>query len=225
VNALTLKIIAIVTMTIDHAGAVLLSHYIGTEYVGIYLLTRWIGRIAFPIFAYLIAQGCVHTRSMPKYMMRLGILAIVSEFFFDMALTGNGTVNFLAQTNIFYTLFLAVVAIWLYQLSNKKWWGWLLVLPSMAVASLLTTDYGAFGVLFIFVIYAIGKNTKLWSAVVLAAGMMILYFPMLEATLFAMVSVLCVLAYNGKSGPKNPVLQYGFYAFYPAHLGALMLIT
>lgn len=224
-NSLTLKIIAIVTMAVDHAGSVLLSHYIGTEYVGIYLLTRWIGRIAFPIFAYLIAQGCVHTRSMPKYMMRLGILAIVSEFFFDMALVRSGTVNFLAQTNIFYTLFLAVVAIWFYQLAGKRWWGWILVLPSMAIAQLLTTDYASFGVLFIFAIYAISKDSKALSAVVVAVGMILLYFSMWQATLFALVSVLCILIYNGKPGPKHAALQYCFYAFYPTHLGVLMMFV
>jgi len=226
-NNLTLKIIAVVTMLVDHAGSVLLTHYIGTEYVHIYLMTRWVGRIAFPIFAYLIAQGCVHTRSMPKYMLRLGALALISEFFFDMALVGSDSVNFLANTNIFYTLFLAVFAIWLYQKSGKKWWGWLLVLPSMGLAEFLTTDYGGFGVLFIFAIYTLGRGEKLWSAVIVALGMGFLYLRnvQIEAFLFASVASLCVLTYNGKPGPKYPALQYGFYAFYPAHLAVLMALS
>ena len=115
-TAFALKIIALATMIIDHTGAVF-PQYFGLEF-------RVIGRIAFPIFVFLLAEGFRHTRSPHKFLLRLGIFAIISEPFFDLALRTNWqaveyvnlwflveNINFFANTNIFYTLFLGGVAI------------------------------------------------------------------------------------------------------------------
>ena len=102
-------------MIIDHTGAVF-PHYFGLEF-------RVVGRVAFPIFVFLIAEGFRHTRSPCKFLVRLGIFAIISEPFFDLALRTDlraveyvnlrffmENINFFANTNIFYTLFLGGVA-------------------------------------------------------------------------------------------------------------------
>ena len=115
-TAFKLKIIALSTMIIDHMGAVF-PHYLGLEF-------RVVGRLAFPIFVFLLAEGFRHTSSPRKFLMRLGIFAIISEPFFDLALRADlraveyinmqfliENINFLANTNIFYTLFLGGVAI------------------------------------------------------------------------------------------------------------------
>lgn len=93
----SLKIVALICMLIDHAGATLFPQCD---------ILRSIGRVSFPLYAFLLAQGCKHTHSMERYLLGLGIFALISEIPYDLAF-GN-SINFLDQTNIFYTLFLSV---------------------------------------------------------------------------------------------------------------------
>ena len=119
-TAFVLKIIASICMLFDHTGAVFTA---STP-----LFFRWIGRIAFPIYAYMIAQGCKHTNNIDKYLLRLGIFALISEIPFDIAFmhyyTMDGAlnlgINFLRNTNVFYTLFLGVACISIYEKLKVK---------------------------------------------------------------------------------------------------------
>ena len=243
-----LKIIALLSMLIDHIGAVFPIQSA--------MIFRWVGRISFPLFAYMIAQGCIYTKNIYKYMLRLAVFAVVSEIPFDAAF-GNG-ISFLRDTNIFYTLFFAVSAIAAYnflivriELSKKcqkprnssprlydKQEGLLSkktfivaaisVIPSLILAELLSTDYGAVGVLLIYMLYLVPKGA---TPIVLAAGMFILYganifdytdvsgwvFSRNAAGLFffSLISIPLVLFHNGKQGPK---LKWLFYVSYPLHL-------
>lgn len=111
-----LKIIALACMICDHIGAALLSPpeiwYDGT---------RAVGRIAFPIFAFLIAEGCRYTRSRERYLLRLGIFALISEIPFDLAFdTPPVQVSFLSFTNVFYTFFLAVACVHIYETLRRQ---------------------------------------------------------------------------------------------------------
>ena len=162
-TAFHLKVIALASMIIDHMGAVF-PEYFGFEF-------RIIGRLAFPIFVYLIAEGFRHTKRPEKFLARLAVFAIISEPPFDWAIHGGVEyfprgVDFLNSTNIFYTLFLGGVAIYAFQkvkeiLSPRV--GNIVatcaaVLPlfaSMAAANALTADYRAYGVAFIFIMYVI----------------------------------------------------------------------
>lgn len=119
-TAFLLKIIGTICMVVDHLGAVFPTttpHFF-----------RWIGRIAFPIYAFLTAQSCKQTRDINKYLLRLGIFALVSEIPFDIAFmryTEDGLLNlnidFLRHTNVFYTLFLGVACVVVFEkLKNKK---------------------------------------------------------------------------------------------------------
>lgn len=128
-TAFTLKIIAVVAMLVDHIGAAILRNTgVFVDYPLVYDISRYIGRIAFPIFAYLIANGCRHTKNINKYLLRLGILAILSEIPFDIAFN-NGNINFLRQTNVFYTLFLGVASIAIYEYLKTKKKQWVMLLP------------------------------------------------------------------------------------------------
>jgi len=153
-NALALKIIALTAMIIDHMGATF------PETFGLWF--RVVGRLAFPIYVFLIAEGFFHTKNPAKFLLRLFVFAIISEPFFDIAIKGAAIadINFLADTNIFYTLFLGGAAIVAYQLLRDKI-SFLAFAPLalfMWLAHALTSDYGAYGVLFIFAMYWISKK-------------------------------------------------------------------
>ena len=115
-----LKLIALITMFIDHITVVLVPS--GT----VYLVLRGIGRISFPIYVFLIAEGCRYTSDRFKYAMRLGAFALISEIPYDLALypavleqTGWGW-NFTWRTNVFYTLFFAVAIIHIYETLRRQ---------------------------------------------------------------------------------------------------------
>ena len=119
-SAFVLKIIALAAMLVDHVGAVFPNH------TSLYF--RVVGRLTFPIFVYLIAEGFRHTRNGKKYLLRLFIFAIIAEFPFDWAIMraqnirrGHSPwhVDLLNNTNIFYTLFLGGMAIFAFQLLSK----------------------------------------------------------------------------------------------------------
>ena len=96
-------------MLIDHAGATLFPQCD---------ILRSIGRVSFPLYAFLLAQGCKHTHSMERYLLGLGIFALISEIPYDLAF-GN-SINFLDQTNIFYTLFLSAACVYIYDSIKKQ---------------------------------------------------------------------------------------------------------
>ncbi|MCL2169369.1 MAG: conjugal transfer protein TraX [Defluviitaleaceae bacterium] len=224
-SASTLKLIAVASMLVDHVGAVLLMPLAQIEeYAWIFMLARFIGRMAFPIFAFLIAQGCLHTKNIKAYATRLGALALISQIPFDLAL--GRPISFLQGTNVFYTLFLAVCAIAVYKALKSRRWAIIVALPPFAfLAHQLSSDFGAFGVIMIFMLYYAAPASKHTSAAVIAAFMLYLYLPRgLGFLLFGVSAALLVLLYNGKRGLDHPLLKYGFYAFYPLHLAVLALL-
>jgi hypothetical protein len=222
-NAFWLKIIALVSMLVDHASIVL-GNPAGWG--------RVIGRLAFPIYVFLVAEGFRHTRSAWKFTARLAAFALISEPFFDLALHNEG-INFLARTNIFYTLALAGVAI---AAGKHKL---ILAVPAaiaaMAAAHFLTSDYAAHGVAFILAMYYIEPiKPRLAVAALFALHQHIGIFELLweghgaflrwehyaliPATLAA---VALLYFYNGKRGIS---LKWAFYAAYPLHLALLALV-
>lgn len=111
-----LKMIALACMVCDHTAAALLS-----PFDGCYSVMRMVGRLAFPIFAFLVAEGCRYTRSRERYLLRLGIFALVSEIPFDLAFWMEpGRVNFWDFTNVFYTFFLAVACVHIYETLRRQ---------------------------------------------------------------------------------------------------------
>jgi len=228
-TAFTLKIIALSAMLIDHIGVAF------PETVPFWF--RAVGRLAFPIFVYLLAEGFRHTRSKEKLLMRLLVFAAISEIPYDIVM-GN-TINFAADTNIFYTLFLGGVAIWLYErLKTRYGWQTLAVLaailPTVMVAESLTVDFGGFGVLLLFAMYAIiPKIPRLivMSVLVLPQFMMLIMAYTLGMKIrweylllipFALVTVPLVALYDGERGKK---IKWLFYVVYPAHLAVLAVIA
>lgn len=227
-----LKWIAILTMLIDHAGACLIEVFVMNAYgtsplagrltgeqimawydFDVYL--RLIGRIAFPIFCFLLVEGAVHTRNMGKYMLRLALFAILSEVPFDLAF--HNMLIFTGSQNVYLTLALGLAAVWI--LKGWKMEKWRLpvglLLPAFA-ARLLQTDYGAVGVLVIVLMYLFREMPWIRAA---ACVFVLVTFHSLEWP--AVFSFLLIALYNGERG-RQP--KYFFYGFYPVHLLVLWVI-
>jgi hypothetical protein len=212
-TAFTLKIIALTSMFIDHTGCVF-PEYFG---YGINPL-RIVGRIAFPIFVYLLAEGFRHTKSPLKYLARLGAFALVSEVFFDSAFGMD--IDFFNDTNIFYTLFLGGAAISAYKefVSFNKLIALLPVFGFMLTAEYLSADYGAYGVVFIFLMYAVKHEKARLGLMALLCVWQYVYSMHVLATLVTLIPVVLVFFYNGKRGRD---MKWLFYAAYPVHLAVL----
>ena len=233
-TAFHLKMIAIITMLIDH------TQVIFPEVFSPWL--RVVGRLAFPLFAFLLAEGFRHTRSRGKFLLRLAIFAVVSEPFFDMAFNDANNllgVDFLNDTNIFYTLLLGGAAITAFDYIKNKWHSRVsaifAVVLCCVLAAFVGADYGELGVIFIFGLYAIREEWRLKAMFFLC---LLLWLPLFMYLVrgytlqysgwnMAMVIATCltvppVANYNKKRGVDNPRLKWMFYVFYPAHMAVLL---
>lgn len=215
-----LKGIAAALMLTDHVGAILLPEV---------PVLRCVGRLAFPIFAFFIAEGYAHTRDFGRYFRRLAILAVVSEIPFNLE---NGAVFDLTRQNVLFTFCLALLTLrGLEALGRERgfghWAGCGLVLAAgFAAGELLRTDYGGWGVVTVALLQLCrdGKYAKLWLLLAMAAvnglGMGSLTMPVfggeMPIQIFAVAALPVIWLYNGQAGPKG--LRRAFYVFYPAHL-------
>jgi hypothetical protein len=210
-NGFTLKCIAMATMLVDHVGAILYPYDVWM---------RYIGRLAFPIYCFLLVEGAIHTSNKSRYMVRLFLFALVSEIPFDLAF--NGELVYFGHQNVFFTLFLGVLAITLLEKRVGKN-GNIVAVPVILLlflAELLRMDYGATGVAMILCLYFLYqqkylKFVGLFFINTLFQGIQSIQF-------YASFSIIPLLCYNGKRGPKA---KYLFYVFYPAHLFILYWIN
>ena len=157
-------------MLIDHIAATVIIRILkfGGYNDGLYQLYRVmrnIGRIAFPIFCFLLVEGFMHTRDREKYALRLGCFAAVSEIPFDLAF--NGKVLEVGYQNVFFTLLLGLLTMMAYDavMNQSRWSVWkrtalstIAILAGMFAAEFLSTDYGALGVLCIMVFYLFRRS-------------------------------------------------------------------
>lgn len=198
-----LKLIAVMAMVIDHVGWGFFANDI---------VMRSIGRIVFPIFAYQIAVGYLHTRDPKKYMSRLFTFALISQIPF--------TLYFETFTlNVLVTLLLGLVSIYL--LDKKKY---IFLLPVIAFAIFVPMDYGLYGVMFPVIIYLLRDKPK-WVVVlsifIWTLGHMIYYEWTIQ--IFAVVGLIMAL-YLPLPDKQIRLPRYFFYAFYPLHLIVLFIV-
>lgn len=211
----SLKVIAIITMLIDHIGAVIYYYDLSPSGVVIYPILRNIGRIAFPIFCFLLVEGFMHTHDVKKYAIRLGLFALISEIPFDLALTRPDQSIWMKQ-NVFWTLLIALFVLIGFRLIEAKipvtyttWQGILYVSCAAAgggLAYLMKTDYSYKGVLAICILYLF-RSVRIGQAV---AGAICFVWEK-----WALWAFIPILLYNGKRGFR---MKYFFYLFYPIHL-------
>ena len=205
-----LKWIAVLTMVIDHVGAILFPDQIWM---------RVIGRVAFPVYAYCLAEGFRYTSDYRRYLGRLALFAILSEIPFDLAFYG---VPFsFAHQNVFFTLTLGLILLWVLERCREQL---LLCAGAFAVlcflAQALHMDYGAGGLLMVFAFYLARQGTSPWI------GWGIFVFINLfgyagGVQWAAILALLHIGLYSGKAGKKK---QRFFYWIYPLHLLLLWVI-
>lgn len=203
-----LKLIAIVSMVIDHVGSSFFPEAIWM---------RAVGRLAMPIFAFCIAEGYLHTSSRKRYLCRLGVFAVISELPFDLAVSGGLETT---HQNIMLTFFLAVLGLMLYdRIRGENPTGLRTALGVgavmlMAVLSLvLGADYTIFAILGVFLFYVL-QGYGHWKRQL--GGMAFLGLSRTMGFYAATgLAVIPLLMYNGQKGRG---LKWLFYAFYPAHL-------
>ena len=210
-SAFTLKIIALVAMIIDHIGAVFFPNI---------LWLRYIGRLAMPIYAFLLVQGYRHTRSYTRYAIRLAVFAVISEFPYDFLFRGVW-LEF-GNQNVLFTLFCALLVMKALDASarSRNIFLFIIALALIWVPHFLNFDYGVYGVLMVLCFFLFQKYRGIDAIAFSGLTYGRYTYDGNEIQLWAIAASIPVLLYNGKRGPLS--LKYFFYIAYPAHL--LMLI-
>ncbi|MEY8561604.1 TraX family protein [Eggerthellaceae bacterium 3-80] len=221
-SSFTLKIIAIIGMTCNHAGYIFYSQFP----FEITFVCFAIGGVTFPTMAFLLVEGYKHTSNIRKYAMRLFVFALISQIPFSLFLAG-------LEANVLFTLLLGLLAIYLFDNMQNRILFWLAFVGIVAISSLC--DWGMLGPVVILILHAVPHNKE---RIIFAIGLIILsvgfpsllaYFATLDLiqlpfALYAFVgSGLCIpllLAYNGSRGKP---LKWFFYAYYPCHILVLGL--
>lgn len=215
-----LKVIACITMLLDHIGAAFVS---GNG-------LRIVGRIAFPIYCFLLSEGIFYTKNPKKYALRLLFGAILAEIPFDLLLFGNIT---LSHCSVMITLLLGFLyGIIAGRISNAVL-RILLILPFGIAAELLGSDYGGAGVAIIAMFVLTRNMTHRVLIQTLFLGMIcysmhsyLIYIGPLSIhiEMFALLAMIPIACYQGRKRSTSRLVQWIFYLFYPMHLLALLAI-
>lgn len=221
-SSFLLRLTALVCMFVDHAGLALFPH------LGIF---RCVGRLAFPIYCFLLVQGFIHARSIRRYSIRLLLLALVSEIPFDLLIFGRPGV--FAEQNVAFSLLLALCTLQTLRLCKKDPVQCLLIVLTLAVCSMaLRVSFGWLGIALCLVFYLTqdrplrmslyaGGTLLAYTSTLLFSGVAHSWVLVSLCSLFALP---ILLLYSGKPGTRAALLSFLFYAAYPLHLLALYLI-
>lgn len=221
VSGSVLKLVAVITMLIDHLAAYLCDTFpeffryrfaaVSGLDINVYWIMRTVGRTAFPLFGFLIVEGYLHTRNRLRYAITLLIGALVSELPFDLLQQGR----WYQHQNVFFTLLFGMLGIWcLERFRDRKWLQAVAVIGLFALSFLFGADYGVRGYSVIVLFYLLRMEYLALGIV----GSLLLGIRTIAAYVL-------IAFYNGKRGfVKGTFAKYAFYAFYPVHLMILYLI-
>lgn len=236
INSFWLHILAMTFMLCDHIWATIYSKEILT----------CIGRLAFPIFAFMCVEGYFHTKNFKKYISRMLIFACISEIPFNLMYAGNIIYPF--HQNVLWTLLIGLLFVHLIKNIEKRNWNLFIVwflyfgifLLTYILGNILMIDYYGYGIWTIFIFYCFReKNLKcflmqlFWLSILNFKYLGGYYY---EINLFgiqfnlvqqglAIFSLIPIWLYNGEKGYHNKYIQYSFYIFYPIHMFVLYKIS
>lgn len=217
-----LKFLACAIMLLDHIGATLIPW--GT--------LRIIGRLAFPIFCFLLAEGAHYTRNPRNYLLRLGIGAILSELPFDLALFGSWSWQ---HQSVMITLLLGAMALLAMKRMTQPLLKILVLLLFAFLADFMNTDYGGAGVLMI-ALFGLTRERKYGWLVqllgmylicrwIIPGGVVWFIDRYVFIEIFAISALIPIWLYSGKKSTSSRAVQWAFYLFYPVHLWILYLLS
>lgn len=243
-----LKIIAAICMLVDHAAKVffassayriinpmLAAGQISSEQLRLIdfiykQILCGIGAVAFPVFAFTFAEGFRHTHSKKRYLLRLALFALISEFPFDATFFGRyqeglpGWPWYWYHQNVFFTYLQALCALWLMEQANKikskplsvLLQGMIMLIACCVAQFVVYGDYRGYGVFLIIVVYLL-RNNRLYQ--ILGMILVKIVFDRFYYPISFLISLILILLYNGKRGEKN--LKPFFYGFYPIHIAII----
>lgn len=207
-NSFILKLFAAAFMVIDHIGLLFFPKL---------MIFRIIGRMSFPIFAYLIVEGFIYTSNIKKYITRVLAFGIISEIPFNILVSGD--ILYKDKQNVFFTFTIGLLMLWLLKNNVVPMYTNFIVIMGILLAVLLRTDYSLYGMALVYFFYMF-RDSKI------------------KHIFFVLVSLLCggvqraaslavvlLWFYNGKMGPeftRKNLIKYGFYIFYPLHMLILL---
>ena len=221
-----LKIIAMVSMVLDHVGLLFFPDM---------QIFRILGRIAFPIFAYMIAEGCRYTKNRTKYLGMIAAMGIVFQVVYFVAMQS-------LYQGILVTFSLAIIAIYAIDgllHAKRKFWGrvaavlalafvvaFVFVLPSFLKDSDFDIDYGIWGILLPVIVYFMPSHV--WkvgcaSLLLIARGLYYTIIVPIALQWWSLLAIPFLALYNGKRGKYK--MKYLFYIYYPLHLVVLQGLT
>lgn len=232
ISGFALKLIAATAMLLDHMAYTVLPGH---------LWLNCVGRLAFPIYAFLIAEGFRHTSSVRRYILRLLAFAALSEIPFN--LVCSGTLWYAPHQNVMFTFAIALGTLWALERCQRLESSAMRVPLTMlalaagfAAAELARTDYGCMGVLTVAVFYYMRQSRLAQLAAIMVINSFLLAGQTLSVQVFsltvqfpvqgfAVAALAPIWLYSGKQGLSGKAVKYGFYAFYPAHLLVLALLA
>ncbi|MCR4788993.1 MAG: conjugal transfer protein TraX [Lachnospiraceae bacterium] len=243
-----LKHIAIITMIIDHIGYGIVERCfmfrgLSPAIDKLYMLLREIGRLAFPLFAFLIVEGAIHTSNRLRYFLSLVLFGIISEIPFNLFF--SDTILYPKYQNVYITLALGLLGIYIYDLLKKAGLG--MIFPIAFIGLLiagffLRADYGATGIILIFLMYRLRAKPM----TIMILGLLVMtflnttegllldlidkipviwtqyYIEYLPIEIPSLIAFMLIADYNGQRGRQIP--KYLYYIIYPAHLLILWIL-
>ena len=214
-----LKMFALLCMTIDHIGAHILNDY--TPF-------RIIGRLAFPIFAYMIAEGCKYTHNKLKYFLTIFIEGIILQIF--IFLLSDST-----HMNVLITFSLSIGLIYAFDYSLRSENNYNLVIPIMGIVFVMVIcgelpegflseyfhiDYGFFGVMLPVMVYIF--DNRVLKLLMFTSGLVFLSISMAPIEWWSLISIIPLAFYSGERGKLK--IKYLFHIYYPIHIVIILAI-
>lgn len=226
--------IGVLAMFADHIGAVVIQCGIlhgrdplacsaiiatasGQKWLLVGKICRYAGRMAFPIFAFLLVEGFCHSRNRVNYALRIGLLAVISEIPFDLAI--YNTWYYPGYQNVVFTLLIGILVMACLEYLDNLFLQLAAVAGGCALAWVVKSDYSVLGVLLISGLYWFRHNdiSQLVCGVALSAAESLNYY------CISALAYVPIVLYNGRRGAQE--FKYFFYVAYPAHLLALFLLS
>lgn len=198
-----LKIIALISMTLDHIGVQIFPQL---------TILRITGRLAMPVFAYMISEGAHYTKNRKKYLLTISLIGFLCQIVYYFAERS-------LDQCIFVTFSLSLMLIYIFDKKNIIL-SLLALIACFYITQAVNIDYGFFGIMLPLLIY-IGK-TRNQKLLLLTTGLVLVSLANSSIQWYSLLSIPLIALYNGKRGTYR--IKYFFYIYYPLHLAIIYLI-